>query len=98
DQIQGSTPKLRRMWCGHLTDSFRDDHRLKVGVRKSGSGSDVVLEFTRSDGSGVESSYEESVRVSVQVLCGPGSVPAPDSAQQVGDCKVVRFFTEPVEP
>jgi hypothetical protein len=59
---------------------------------------DVVLTFTRTDGSGVESSYEESVRVSVQVLCGPESVPTPDSAQQAGDCKVVRFFTEPVEP
>jgi hypothetical protein len=59
---------------------------------------DVVLTFTRTDGSGDESSYEESVRVSVQVLCGPDSVPTPDSAQQAGDCKVVRFFTEPVEP
>lgn len=59
---------------------------------------DVVLTFTRSDDAGGESSYEESVRVSVQVLCGEGSVPAPNSAQQAGDCKVVRFFTEPVEP
>lgn len=59
---------------------------------------DVVLQFTRTDGSDVESSYDESVRVSVQVLCGPGSVPTPGSAQQAGDCKVVRFFTEPVEP
>jgi hypothetical protein len=59
---------------------------------------DVVLSFTRSDGAGGESSYEESVRVSVQVLCGEESVPTPNSAQQAGDCKVVRFFTEPVEP
>lgn len=59
---------------------------------------DVVLAFTRTDGAGVESSYEESVRVSVQVLCGEESVPTPDTAQQAGDCKVVRFFTEPVEP
>ncbi|MBW9122312.1 hypothetical protein JNB63_19645 [Microbacterium trichothecenolyticum] len=60
--------------------------------------SDVTLTFTRSDGSGGETSYEEQVRVSVQVLCGPGSVPAPDSTQQAGDCKVVRYFTEPLEP
>ena len=59
---------------------------------------DVTLLFTRSDGSGGETSYEEPVRVSVQVLCGPGSVPAPGSAQQAGDCKVVRYFTEPLEP
>jgi hypothetical protein len=32
------------------------------------------------------------------VLCGPGSVPTPDSGQQAGDCKVVRYFTEPMEP
>jgi hypothetical protein len=60
--------------------------------------SDVRLTFTRSDGSGGETSYEEQVRVSVQVLCGPGSVPTPDSSQQAGDCKVVRYFTEPLEP
>ncbi|WP_019181145.1 hypothetical protein [Microbacterium yannicii] len=60
--------------------------------------SDVTLTFTRSDGSGSETSYEERVRVSVQVLCGPGSVPTPDSAQKAGDCKVVRYFTEPLEP
>ncbi|WP_374976666.1 hypothetical protein ACEYYH_02220 [Microbacterium trichothecenolyticum] len=60
--------------------------------------SDVTLTFIRSGGSGGETSYEEQVRVSVQVLCGPGSVPTPDSAQQAGDCKVVRYFTEPLEP
>lgn len=59
---------------------------------------DVILTYTRSDGSGGETSYEEHARVSVQVLCGPGSVPAPDSAQQAGDCKVVRYFTGPMEP
>jgi hypothetical protein len=59
--------------------------------------SDVTLTFTRSDGSGGETSYEEQVRVSVQVLCGPGSVPTPGSVQQAG-CKVVRYFTEPLEP
>lgn len=60
--------------------------------------SDVTLTFTRSDSDGGEASYEEQVRVSVQVLCGPDSVPTPDSAQQPGDCKVVRYFTEPLEP
>jgi hypothetical protein len=60
--------------------------------------SDVTLTFTRSDGSGGETSYDEQVRVSVQVLCGPESVPTPYTAQQSGDCKVVRYFMEPLEP
>lgn len=60
--------------------------------------SDVTLTFTRSDASGDETSYDEQVRVSVQVLCGAASVPTPDSNQQAGDCKVVRYFTEPLEP
>lgn len=60
--------------------------------------SDVTLTFTRSDGSGGETSYDEHVRVSVQVLCGPDSVPTADTDQQAGDCKVVRYFTEPMEP
>lgn len=59
---------------------------------------DVTLTFTQSDGSGGEASFDDTVRVSVQVLCGPGSIPTPDSDQQAGDCKVVRFFTEPLEP
>lgn len=59
---------------------------------------DVTLTYTRVDGDGAEYGYEDRVRVSVQVLCGEGSVPAPGSAQQSGDCKVVRFFTEPMEP
>jgi hypothetical protein len=75
---------------GPVTDDTSGDMAIATG--------DVVLTFTRTDGAGGESSFEESVRVSVQVLCGPGSVPTPDSAQQAGDCKVVRFFTEPVEP
>lgn len=60
--------------------------------------SDVTLTFTRSEGGDGETSYDETVRVSVQVLCGEGSVPSPDSAQQAGDCKVVRYFAEPLEP
>ena len=59
---------------------------------------DVVLTFTRSDGNGNETSYDETVRVSVQVLCGEGSVPTPNSAQQPGDCKVVRYFSGSLEP
>lgn len=59
---------------------------------------DVVLTFTRADDAGEESSYDETVRVSVQVLCGPASFPTPESGQRAGDCKVVRYFTEPMEP
>lgn len=58
---------------------------------------DVTLAYTRVDGDGAEYGYDEQVRVSVQVLCGAGSVPVPGSAQRAGDCKVVRFFTEPME-
>lgn len=75
---------------GPVTDDVSGDMAIATG--------DVVLKFTRSDGAGGESSFEESVRVSVQVLCGPESVPTPNSAQQAGDCKVVRYFTGPVEP
>jgi|GEM_PF-712355 len=59
---------------------------------------DVVLTFTRdADADGSDRvSYEERVRVSVQVMCGVATDPVPDSAQRSGDCKVVRFFTEPV--
>ncbi|WP_127817700.1 hypothetical protein [Microbacterium sp. CPCC 204701] len=58
---------------------------------------DVVLTYTRADDSGTESSYDETVRVSVQVLCEDGSIPTPDSAQQPGDCKVVRYFSGSLE-
>ncbi|MDX2377707.1 hypothetical protein M4I32_12935 [Microbacterium sp. LRZ72] len=58
---------------------------------------DVTLSFMMTGGDG-ESSFDETVRVSVQVLCGPESVPTPGSAQMPGDCKVVRFFSEPMEP
>ncbi|MGN6221657.1 MAG: hypothetical protein ACTHNQ_19325 [Microbacterium sp.] len=65
---------------------------MKIGT------ADVVLTYTRSDESGEETSYDEPVRVSVQVLCGSASVPTADSAQQAGDCKVVRYFSGQVEP
>jgi len=58
---------------------------------------DVVLTYTRADNSGTETSYDETVRVSVQVLCGEGSIPTPNSAQQPGDCKVVRYFSGSLE-
>ena len=73
-----------------VTDDSSGDMSIGTG--------DVTLTYTRSDGSDGETSYDEQVRVSVQVLCGPGSVPTPDTAQQAGDCKVVRYFTEPLEP
>lgn len=59
---------------------------------------DIVLTYTRSDGGDGETSYEDTVRVSVQVLCGEGSIPTPNTAQQAGDCKVVRFFSGSLEP
>lgn len=40
---------------------------------------------------------QDHARVSVQVLCGEGSVPAPHSSQQAGDCKVIRYFGTAVE-
>ncbi|MEJ1154633.1 hypothetical protein [Microbacterium marmarense] len=58
---------------------------------------DVLLTFTRSDGVGNDASYDETVRVSVQVLCGDESVPTPNSDQQAGDCKVVRYFSGTLE-
>lgn len=51
----------------------------------------LVMTYTRSADGG-EVTYDQTVRVSVQVVCNGASVPAPDSAQQTGDCKVVRFF------
>lgn len=65
---------------------------MKIGT------ADVILTFTRVDSDGVEHTYDERVRVSVQVLCGGASVPVPDSDQRPGDCKVVRYFPEPMEP
>jgi hypothetical protein len=53
----------------------------------------VIMTYTQTgDGTGGEASYDQTVRVSVQVVCGGASIPTPDSAQRAGDCKVVRFF------
>lgn len=60
-------------------------HRMWTGT------ADVVMRYTRAADTG-EVSYDETVRVSVQVVCGGQSVPTPGSAQRAGDCKVVRFF------
>lgn len=56
---------------------------------------DLVMTYTRTTPDG-EVSYDETVRVSVQVVCDGESVPTPDSAQRAGDCKVVRFFDEAI--
>lgn len=56
---------------------------------------DLVMTYTRVTPDG-EVSYDETVRVSVQVVCDGKSAPTPNSAQQAGDCKVVRFFDEAV--
>jgi hypothetical protein len=56
---------------------------------------DVVMSYARTTPAG-EIAYDETVRVSVQVVCDGESIPTPGSAQQAGDCKVVRFFDEAV--
>ena len=71
-----------------------DDESGDMGIGTA----DVVLTFTRSDGNGGETSYEDIVRVSVQILCGEGAVATPNTAQQSGDCKVVRYFSGSLEP
>ncbi|MDX2377602.1 hypothetical protein M4I32_12405 [Microbacterium sp. LRZ72] len=53
---------------------------------------DVVLTFTSTTEGNQQASYEQTVHVRVQVLCGGESAPTPGSTQQPGDCKVVRFF------
>ena len=58
---------------------------------------DLTIAFTRNDDSGNDVSYADETRLSVQIMCGADTVPTPDTRQQAGDCKVVRFFAEPVE-
>lgn len=74
-----------------------DMHQLPemVQARMWTATADVVMTYTR-DAEGDEVSYDETVRVSVQLVCGGESIPAPGSAQRAGDCKVVRFFDEAV--
>lgn len=95
DSLAGEDGRVVAVVTSDVTD---------VPVTDDGSGdmsigtADVTLSFTRSDGSGGETSYDDHVRVSVQVLCGSASVPTPNTDQRSGDCKVVRYFTEPLEP
>jgi hypothetical protein len=61
------------------------------GVRTATA--NVVMTFTQAgDGANGDASHDQTVRVSVQVVCGGASIPTPNSAQRAGDCKVVRFF------
>lgn len=95
DSLAGEDGRVVAVTTGQIADVTVTDDR--TGDMSIGT-ADVTLTFTRSDGSGGETSYDEQVRVSVQVLCGASSVPAPHTDQQPGDCKVVRYFTEPLEP
>ncbi|NYE18085.1 hypothetical protein [Microbacterium immunditiarum] len=77
--------------------TFLDDAEFEaLGIHTATA--DVVLTFNRdADAEGTDRvSYDERVRVSVQVMCGAPTDTTPGSAQRSGDCKVVRFFTEPV--
>ena len=95
DSLAGEDGRMESVATGEVVFSpvpQDDSGDMTIGT------ADVSITFTRSDNEGNENSYVESTRVSVQVLCGSASIPVPDSPQQAGDCKVVRFFTEPVEP
>lgn len=95
DSLATESGRVTAVSTGTITDyPVSDDPTGDMSIGTA----DVTLTFTRSDGSDGEISYDEQVRVSVQVLCGQASVPSPDTAQQAGDCKVVRYFTEPLEP
>lgn len=95
DSLAGEDGRVVAVVASEITDvSVTDDPSGDMSIGTA----DVTLSFTRSDGSGGETSYDDHVRVSVQVLCGAASVPTPDTDQRSGDCKVVRYFTEPLEP
>lgn len=95
DSLAGENGRVVAVVTGDIADvPVTDDPSGDMSIGTA----DVTLTFTRSDGSGGETSYDEQVRVSVQVLCGAASAPTPDTDQQAGDCKVVRYFTEPLEP
>lgn len=59
---------------------------------------DVTLTYTSVDEDEGDHGFSEQVHVSVQVLCGSASIPTAESAQRPGDCKVIRYFAEPMEP
>ncbi|WJL97029.1 hypothetical protein QSU92_07645 [Microbacterium sp. ET2] len=95
DSLAGENGRVSSVTTGDV--SFSPVPEDQSGDMSSGT-ADITITFTRSDGAGGEVSYEEQTRLSVQVLCGGASVPTPDSSQAAGDCKVVRLFSEPVEP
>lgn len=95
DSLAGEDGRVVAVVTSEITDvPVTDDESGDMSIGTA----DVTLGFTRSYGSGGQTSYDDHVRVSVQVLCGAASVPTPDTDQRSGDCKVVRFFTEPLEP
>ncbi|WP_454117946.1 hypothetical protein [Microbacterium lacticum] len=95
DSLAGEDGRVVAVVTSEITDvPVTDDESGDMSIGTA----DVTLSFTRSDGSGGETSYDDHVRVSVQVLCGTASAPTPDTDQRSGDCKVVRYFTEPLEP
>lgn len=95
DSLAGEDGRVAAVVTSEITDvPVTDDPSGDMSIGTA----DVTLSFTRSDGAGGETSYDDHVRVSVQVLCGAASVPTPDTDQRSGDCKVVRYFTEPLEP
>lgn len=95
DSLANEAGRVAASVSGDIT--YDDVPNDESGDMRIGT-ADVLLTFTRSDGSGNESSYDEEVRVSVQVLCGEESVPTPSSDQRPGDCKVVRYFSGSLEP
>ena len=95
DSLAGEDGRVSSVTTGDV--AFSPVPEDQSGDMSTGT-ADITIAFTRSDGAGGEVSYEEQTRLSVQVLCGEASVPTPDSSQAAGDCKVVRLFSEPVEP
>lgn len=94
DSIERQDGRVVSSAVGEITfDAVPEDDSGQMSIATA----DVELTFTQTDGTGTESSYTEDARVSVQVLCGEGSLPTPGTAQQAGDCKLVRFFPEPLE-
>lgn len=95
DSLANELGRVEAEVTGDITyDPVPDDDTGDMQIATA----DVVLTFTRSDGADGETSYEDTVRVSVQILCGEGSIPTAGTDQQAGDCKVVRYFSGSVEP
>lgn len=53
----------------------------------------VTVTYSGVDSGGVAFEYDLEERWVVQVYCDGPTVPAPDSAQSVGDCKLVRLYS-----